>query len=44
VELEARAGEEQILLRTERAVIVAGEQIQLKVFSTKAAARHIWTS
>lgn len=36
VELEARAGEEQILLRTERAVYRAGEQIQLKVFSTKA--------
>jgi uncharacterized protein YfaS (alpha-2-macroglobulin family) len=36
VELEARAGEDQILLRTERAVYRAGEQIKLKVFSTKA--------
>jgi len=36
VELEARAGEDQILLRTERAVYRAGERIQLKVFSTKA--------
>src|ERR1035441_7495157 len=32
VELEARAGEDQILLRTERAVYRAGERIQLKVF------------
>jgi hypothetical protein len=36
VELEARAGDDQILLRTERAVYRAGEQIRLKVFSTKA--------
>jgi uncharacterized protein YfaS (alpha-2-macroglobulin family) len=36
VELEARAGEDQILLRTGRAVYRAGERIQLKVFSTKA--------
>jgi hypothetical protein len=36
VELDARAGEDQILLRTERAVYRAGERIQLKVFSTKA--------
>src|SRR6202795_472292 len=36
VELQAREGEEQILLRTERAVYRAGERIQLKVFSTKA--------
>ncbi|HSZ00403.1 MAG TPA: MG2 domain-containing protein [Terriglobales bacterium] len=36
VELEARAGEDQILLRTERAVYRAGERIRLKVFSTKA--------
>ncbi len=36
VELEARDGEDQILLRTERAVYRAGERIQLKVFSTKA--------
>ena len=35
VQLEAREGEEQILLRTERAVCRAGERIQLKVFSTK---------
>jgi hypothetical protein len=36
VELEVRAGEDQILLRTERAVYRAGERIELKVFSTKA--------
>jgi uncharacterized protein YfaS (alpha-2-macroglobulin family) len=36
VELEARAGEDQILLHTERAVYRAGERIELKVFSTKA--------
>ena len=36
VELEARDGEDQILLRTEQAVYRAGERIQLKVFSTKA--------
>ena len=36
VHLETRAGEDQILLRTERAVYRAGERIQLKVFSTKA--------
>ncbi len=30
-----RAGGEQILLRTERAVYRAGERIALKVFSTK---------
>jgi uncharacterized protein YfaS (alpha-2-macroglobulin family) len=36
VDLQARDGEDQILLRTERAVYRAGERIQLKVFSTKA--------
>ena len=36
VDLHARDGEDQILLRTERAVYRAGERIQLKVFSTKA--------
>jgi len=36
VRLETRAGEDQILLRTERAVYRAGEKIHLKVFSTKA--------
>jgi uncharacterized protein YfaS (alpha-2-macroglobulin family) len=36
VQLEARDGADQILLRTERAVYRAGERIQLKVFSTKA--------
>ncbi|MGB7147526.1 MAG: MG2 domain-containing protein [Terriglobales bacterium] len=36
VELEARDGEDQILLRTERAVYRTGERIQLRVFSTKA--------
>jgi A-macroglobulin TED domain/Alpha-2-macroglobulin family/Carboxypeptidase regulatory-like domain/MG2 domain/A-macroglobulin receptor binding domain/Alpha-2-macroglobulin bait region domain len=35
VQLDAREGEDQILLRTERAVYRAGERIQLKVFSTK---------
>lgn len=36
LELEAREGDDQILLRTERAVYRAGDRIQLKVFSTKA--------
>jgi len=36
IDLQAREGEEQILLRTERAVYHAGDRIQLKVFSTKA--------
>jgi len=36
VELEAREGEDQILLRTERAVYHTGERIRLKVLSTKA--------
>src|SRR6202011_5249582 len=36
VQLQARQGDEQILLRTERAVYRTGERIQLKVFSTKA--------
>src|SRR5208282_1078533 len=36
VALQSRVGEDQILLRTERAVYRAGERIQLKVFSTKA--------
>jgi uncharacterized protein YfaS (alpha-2-macroglobulin family) len=36
VQLQARQGEEQILLRTERAVYRAGDRIQLKIFSTKA--------
>ncbi len=35
VPLQARAGEDQILLRTERAVYRAGDRIDLKVFSTK---------
>jgi uncharacterized protein YfaS (alpha-2-macroglobulin family) len=35
LELQARTGEDQILLRTERAVYRAGDRIQLKVFSTK---------
>ena len=35
VDLQSRDGEDQILLRTERAVYRAGERIQLKVFSTK---------
>jgi len=33
--LQSRAGEDQILLRTERAVYRAGDRIQLRVFSTK---------
>lgn len=35
VPLQARQGEDQILLRTEHAVYRAGERIQLKVFSTR---------
>jgi len=35
VQLPSREGEDQILLRTERAVYRAGERIDLKVFSTK---------
>jgi uncharacterized protein YfaS (alpha-2-macroglobulin family) len=35
VELQSRDGEDQILLRTEQAVYRAGDNIQLKVFSTK---------
>jgi len=35
VELQARDGEEQILLRTDRAVYRAGDHIGLKIFSTK---------
>jgi hypothetical protein len=33
--LDARNGQDQILLRTERAIYKAGDRIQLKVFSTK---------
>ena len=35
VQLQTREGEDQILLRTDRAVYRAGERIELKVFSTK---------
>jgi A-macroglobulin complement component/carboxypeptidase family protein/alpha-2-macroglobulin family protein/MG2 domain-containing protein/A-macroglobulin receptor/macroglobulin-like protein len=35
VQLQAREGEDQILLRTERAVYRTGDRIELKVFSTK---------
>ena len=35
LELSSRAGGDQILLRTERAVFRAGDPIQLKVFSTR---------
>ncbi len=35
MQLEARDGADQILLRTERAVYRAGDRIQLRVFSTK---------
>ncbi|MGA2922213.1 MAG: MG2 domain-containing protein [Candidatus Sulfotelmatobacter sp.] len=36
VQLQSRLGEDQILLRTERAVYRAGDRISLSVFSTKA--------
>ena len=35
VQLQAREGADQILLRTQRAVYRAGDRIQLQVFSTK---------
>jgi hypothetical protein len=35
IQLQTRDGEDQILLRTERAVYKAGDRINLKVFSTK---------
>lgn len=35
VQLQAREGEDQILLRTERALYRAGDRIQLQVFSTR---------
>jgi uncharacterized protein YfaS (alpha-2-macroglobulin family) len=35
VQLQSRDGEDQILLRTERAVYKAGDRIDLRVFSTK---------
>ena len=37
LELQARQGSDQILLRTERAIYRAGDRIQLKVFSTKSS-------
>ncbi|MFL6439257.1 MAG: MG2 domain-containing protein [Terriglobales bacterium] len=36
LQLHARQGEEQILLRTERAIYRAGDRIQVKIFSTNA--------
>ncbi len=36
IPLQTRAGTDQILLRTDRAVVKAGERIQLKVLSTRA--------
>ncbi len=36
VQLDVRAGGDQVLLRTERAVYKAGDRIQLKVLSTKS--------
>lgn len=36
VQLKARQGDEQILVRTERAIYRAGDRIQVKVFSTKS--------
>ena len=35
IELQSREGDDQILLRTERAVYRAGDRIQLRVFSSK---------
>ena len=35
MQLQARNGADQILLRTERAVYRAGDRIELKIFSTK---------
>jgi uncharacterized protein YfaS (alpha-2-macroglobulin family) len=35
VQLQSREGEDQILLRTERAVYKAGDRIQLRIFSTR---------
>src|SRR5260370_5341303 len=35
IDLQARDGEDQILLRTERAIYRTGDRIQLRVFSTK---------
>jgi hypothetical protein len=35
IQLQSRQGEDQILLRTERAVYRAGDRIQLKVFSSR---------
>ncbi len=35
IELSSRSGEDQILLRTERAVYRAGDPIELKIFSTR---------
>ncbi|MGP0019071.1 MAG: MG2 domain-containing protein [Candidatus Sulfotelmatobacter sp.] len=35
VQLQSREGDDQILLRTERAVYKAGDRIELRVFSTK---------
>ena len=35
VQLQTRQGEDQVLLRTERAVYKAGDRIQLRVFSTR---------
>jgi hypothetical protein len=36
VQLQTREGDDQILLRTERAIYHAGDRIQLRVFSTKS--------
>jgi hypothetical protein len=37
VHLETRAGDDQVLLRTNRGVLKAGERLQLKVLSTRAS-------
>src|SRR5262249_5121403 len=37
VPLQARGGDDQILMRTERAVYRTGDRIRLRVFSTKAS-------
>jgi uncharacterized protein YfaS (alpha-2-macroglobulin family) len=41
VELQTRQGDDQILLRTERAVYHVGDRILLKVFSTKRGAAYL---
>ncbi len=42
-DLDYRAGADQILLRTERALYRAGDVMHLEVFSTHDVARRMWT-